>query len=122
MPIRSIPNWTEKYYLLVFDKHGREVEEGGALLSGRIGADHPDATDIFVFMHGWKGDIPAAIDQYDRWISAMSQLPSDRALMEGKRPNGFRPARSSRNCSLSASTTCRRTCLGSRRRSRPAWT
>jgi len=91
MPIRSIPNWTEKYYLLVFDKHGREVEEGGALLSGRIGADHPDATDIFVFMHGWKGDIPAAIDQYDRWISAMSQLPSDRALMEGKRPNGFRP-------------------------------
>ena len=36
---------------------------------------------IFFFSHGWKGDVPAAIDQYNRWIKAMTDLTSDTAAM-----------------------------------------
>jgi hypothetical protein len=28
-------------------------------------------TDVFFFCHGWKGDVPAAKDQYNRWIGAL---------------------------------------------------
>jgi hypothetical protein len=91
MPIRPIFDSNENYYLIVFDRDGREVKEGGNLLSARITADHPEATDVFVFMHGWMGDFPAAIDQYDRWIKAMAMLPADRAEMVVNRPDGFRP-------------------------------
>lgn len=31
-------------------------------------------TDVFIWTHGWKGDMPAAVDQYDRWIGAFSSL------------------------------------------------
>ena len=28
-------------------------------------------TDVFFFCHGWKGDVPAAKDQYNRWMGAL---------------------------------------------------
>jgi len=31
-------------------------------------------TDVFFTSHGWKGDMPAAIEQYDRWVAAMASL------------------------------------------------
>ena len=37
----------------------------------------------------WKGDIPAALDQYDRWTGAMAQSQDDIARMKKVRP-GFR--------------------------------
>ena len=29
-------------------------------------------TDVFLISHGWMGDVPAAVGQYDRWIGAMA--------------------------------------------------
>ena len=40
------------------------------------GRDPP--SHIFFFSHGWKGDVPAASDQYNRWIDAMLNLTADR--------------------------------------------
>src|SRR5262249_38177128 len=31
----------------------------------------------FILSHGWKGDIPAAIEQYDNWIATMASVTSD---------------------------------------------
>ena len=28
---------------------------------------------MFLFSHGWQGDVPAAIGQYDNWIRTMAQ-------------------------------------------------
>jgi hypothetical protein len=91
MPFRRLPSADVAYALITFD--GRGVErtddpEGGTfsrtVLDG-IRRDRP--THIFLFSHGWKGDIPGAIDQYDRWIGAMWQLAADRAALG----DAFRP-------------------------------
>jgi hypothetical protein len=47
-------------------------------------------TDVFLIGHGWMGDIPAAINQYDRWIGAMASCALDRAKIRQNRPE-FRP-------------------------------
>src|SRR5687768_17439423 len=47
-------------------------------------------TDVFLISHGWKGDIPAARDQYDRWIKAMADCDADRREIRQRRPD-FRP-------------------------------
>src|SRR5262249_45388284 len=39
-------------------------------------------TDIFLFCHGWKGDLPAAKEQYEKWIKAFA-TSSDRARAAG---------------------------------------
>lgn len=97
MPVRSVPgNETLDYLLICHDADGRELPEGsgkdlqllskvaiGAVNSGRV-------TDIFLISHGWKGDIPAAIEQYDHWIAAMADCTTDRALIRARLPS-FQP-------------------------------
>ena len=83
MPIRPVPSTDLCYYLVAFDKHGKErpdPDAGGGMLSEEIGQALSDGTvtDVFVLSHCWKGDIPAAIDQYDRWIAAMAACKRDR--------------------------------------------
>jgi hypothetical protein len=95
MPTRLTPRHRLPYYLLCVDESGVERrEEDGTLLSERIvkavGATDPKVTDVFVMSHGWKGDVPAAIDQYDRWIDAMADCTEDRARARVVRP-GFTP-------------------------------
>lgn len=91
MPTRTIPDTQVTYSLILFDDKGRERTddpEGGTFsrtVLDRVRNDKP--TDIFLFSHGWKGDVPAAIDQYNRWIGAMWKLEADRAAMG----SGFRP-------------------------------
>ncbi len=91
MPFRKIPGVDVEYGLISFDKNGRERTddpEGGvftARVLERAAADKP--THVFLFIHGWKGDQPAAVDQYNRWIGAMAKLDADRTAMG----NGFRP-------------------------------
>jgi hypothetical protein len=47
-------------------------------------------TDVFIFSHGWQGDIPAARDQYNRWLAAMHGCAADRQAMRDSRLN-FQP-------------------------------
>jgi hypothetical protein len=47
-------------------------------------------TDLFFTSHGWMGDVPAAIDQYDKWVATMATLQSDRAAARERHP-GFEP-------------------------------
>jgi hypothetical protein len=44
-------------------------------------------TDVFVISHGWKGDVAAAISQYDKWIGAMAGCTADRAAIRAQRPD-----------------------------------
>jgi hypothetical protein len=91
MPFESIPALDVKYGLISFDKDGQERSDdpdGGIFtrrILERIGTDKP--SHVFLFSHGWKGDEPAAIDQYNRWIGAMVKLDGDRTAMG----RGFRP-------------------------------
>jgi hypothetical protein len=91
MPIRTVPGTDVQYYLIAFDKRGAEREDGGDLLSERIVRELRGGayTDVFLFSHGWKGDVPAAIEQYDAWIGAMLGCTADRERARLVRP-GFK--------------------------------
>ena len=86
-----------KYSLIAFANDGRERSDDpdgvNGQLSTRIIEDishDTSVTDVFLLSHGWMGDVPTAIDQYNRWIGAMNALGSDRARMIKLRP-GFKP-------------------------------
>ena len=93
MPLRTIPNTDVTYALIAFDADGDERSDdpqgAGGKMSARIlqdAAANPPS-NVFFFSHGWKGDVPAAIDQYNRWIKAMTDLTADAAAMG----QGFKP-------------------------------
>jgi len=80
MPQRHIGQADLDYCLVLFDNDGNERrEQDGSLLSEKL-TDIVQAgvTDVFFSSHGWKGDIPAAIRQYDAWIGAMAAQAADR--------------------------------------------
>ncbi|MDQ1473573.1 MAG: hypothetical protein QOJ99_5053 [Bryobacterales bacterium] len=85
MPTQRIPQTDVQYSLIMFDEQGKERTddpEGGTFsdtILKRVKDGQP--TDIFLFSHGWMGDAPASIDQYNRWIGAMWKLEADRAAM-----------------------------------------
>jgi hypothetical protein len=92
MPIRRIAGTDTEYYLIVFDEQGKERREpDGTLMSERVRQQVAavPVTDVFFTSHGWKGDVPAAIEQYDAWIRAMLNLAADRTMAAQRRP-GFR--------------------------------
>lgn len=90
MPFQSIDNEIQ-YAMINFDDRG--IERADDPVGGRISgalleqARRDKPTDVFLFSHGWKGDVPAAIDQYNRWIGSMCKLSADRAAMGA----GFQP-------------------------------
>ncbi len=97
MTIETVPNTDTQYYLLAFDKDGKERQDdpdamNGGVLSERVKQELRDepVTDVFFISHGWKGDVPAAKDQYNRWIGAMLECEDDREKVRQVRP-GFRP-------------------------------
>lgn len=85
MPFQNIPESDLSYGLISFDKSGKEREDDpdGPVLSKKLieKVKEEKPTDLFLFSHGWKGDVPSAIDQYNRWIGAMGKLSADRAKM-----------------------------------------
>jgi hypothetical protein len=96
MTVREVPGADVTYHLVCYDDDGRErPESAGTLASNTLRslvadnvADGP-VTDVFFLSHGWQGDIPAAIDQYDRWVGAMTQQTEDRKAARKRNP-GFR--------------------------------
>jgi hypothetical protein len=79
MPLRHIDGTNLDYYLVLFDGDGNERrEQDGSLLSETLTeAVRDGVTDVFLASHGWMGDIPAAIKQYDSWIAAMAAQSGD---------------------------------------------
>jgi hypothetical protein len=91
MPERIVPGTDFRYHLIAYDEHGVERAEDGVLTSGEVAsaiATQP-VTDVVLLSHGWNGDLPSAIDQYDRWIGAMLACDGDRRRAEDAIP-GFR--------------------------------
>ena len=93
MPIRTVPDTDLTYYLISFDAEGHErSDDPDGQMSRRAAkllASEP-ITDVFMVSHGWQGDVPAAIRQYDRWIAAMASCTADIERARQVRP-GFRP-------------------------------
>ena len=93
MPLEQIPDISSQYYLINYDASGNERDEdGGSKMSQKVleVLTQEAITDVFIFSHGWQGDIPAALNQYNRWVKAMAENKADREKMEQVRP-GFKP-------------------------------
>lgn len=91
MGIETIPGTDGRYALIAFDQEGHERLDGSTLMSAALlqkAAEEP-ITNVFFFCHGWKGDVPAARDQYNRWIGALMTSP-DRQRASSRFPN-FNP-------------------------------
>jgi len=93
MPIKTIPGTSLKYYLIAFDAAGKEREDDPDGLMSKVVLDvlaNQSITDVFLISHGWLGDIPAAEQQYNKWITAMVANQADIEKMKRLRP-GFSP-------------------------------
>ena len=91
MTLRDVPGTDLQYRLVCFDKDGRERPEPDATLAtdalpGLLTDEAAAVTDVFLLSHGWKGDVPAAIEQYDRWIGEMARCTEDLAAARRLRP------------------------------------
>jgi hypothetical protein len=86
MPLQSVPETRTQYALVALDRDGREREESGARLTTQLRdkIDSERITDVFIQSHGWKGDVPAARDQYNRWFKAFIDLESDAGRMRDR--------------------------------------
>jgi hypothetical protein len=90
MPIEKITGTDENYFLIAFDENGIErAEADGELLSRRVlqALATPGTTDVFLFTHGWKGDVPAAREQYERWIRMVASRVDDIERLRKITPN-----------------------------------
>ena len=88
MPIQTVPDTDLKYFLVCYNSDGRERTDDADGIMGNvvIGALDDSETDVFILSHGWRGDVAAAIDQYNRWIRAMADSQFDRGRMQQLRP------------------------------------
>ncbi|BAY45225.1 hypothetical protein SAMD00079811_28270 [Scytonema sp. HK-05] len=92
MPIETVPGTSLQYYLVAFDATGNERDEPEGKMSQKILdiLSTGTITDVFIFSHGWLGDIPAARFQYNNWVGAMSKNVADIEQIKQAR-SGFRP-------------------------------
>jgi hypothetical protein len=92
VPIETSPDGTLTYYLIAFDAEGVERPDDP---DGRVSerataalAEQP-ITDVFVFSHGWLGDVASAREQYRAWIGALAN-GNGPDLLRKSRPD-FKP-------------------------------
>ena len=96
MPLRTIPAVGLEYYLVCVDGAGAERTGDPDGVDGLLIRRVEEAlaaqpyTDVFLISHGWMGDVPAAVRQYDRWIGAMAACEDDLDHARRVRP-GFKP-------------------------------
>lgn len=92
MPYEQVTGSELGYYLICHDEHGQERDDTIGGVIGHLSDAVVDklrtgtTTDLFVMCHGWKGDIPAARDQYQRWIRAMLDDDSGYQSMRADAP------------------------------------
>jgi hypothetical protein len=92
MPVELTGHDDLAYFLVSYDADGVERRENGAYFSDDVvAAVAAEAiTDVVLLSHGWNGDLPAARDQYQRWLTTMTECAEDRAALVERLP-GFRP-------------------------------
>src|SRR5947208_2482105 len=93
MTIERVSGTDLMYYLIAFDANGHErSDDRDGLMSERVldVLSNEPITDVFLFSHGWQGDVPSARDQYGRWIAAMARCTSDIERVRQARPT-FQP-------------------------------
>lgn len=91
MPIIKVDGTSLGYYLIAFCKTGKVRNESEAEIQEILRVLSSESiTDVFIFSHGWLGDVPAAKQQYAKWIKKMAAQEADIQLMQQK-PRGFRP-------------------------------
>lgn len=91
MSFETISGTNIQYGLISFDAGGTEMSEQGGLMSQHLidKARTDKITNVFFFCHGWKGDVPAAKEQYSLWIKAFANS-RDSEKAKDHFPN-FRP-------------------------------
>ena len=93
MPIEKVDSTDLTYYLVCYDKDGKEqTDRWRPAERARLRARFKTMpiTDVFIMSHGWRGDIPAAKEQYNRWIQAMAGCEADRKQIRELRKD-FKP-------------------------------
>ncbi len=92
MPIETVPGISSQYYLIAFDAAGNERDEPEGKMSQKVldTLSSKPITDVFLFTHGWLGDITAARNQYNKWVKAMSKNLADIEQIQKARSE-FRP-------------------------------
>ena len=77
-----------KYFLLSYDEQPQERIHPSGKISEHVLATlkSEPITDVFLFSHGWQGDVGAANEQYQGWLKAMWNLTSDRDAMRQRSP------------------------------------
>jgi hypothetical protein len=71
MSIETVPGADLKYYLIAYDKHGKERDDdpdglmSQVALNALVTEGSDPVTDVFIISHGWKGDISSAREQYN---------------------------------------------------------
>jgi hypothetical protein len=90
--VETIPNTKLSYFLIPYDSDGKEGPDEAGLLSERVleAVKQGDVSDVLLLSHGWKGDLPAAQDQYNRWIAAAARCVPDLEQLRA-RSGGFKP-------------------------------
>ena len=80
------------YFLLAYDEQPQErVHPAGKISDLVLAALKAEPfTDVFLFSHGWQGDVGAANEQYQGWLKAMWNLQADRDAMQQRNPQ-FKP-------------------------------
>jgi hypothetical protein len=93
MSLEQVPGTSLSYHLLAFDAEGRERPDAdGPRSRAAIDAMATEPiTDVFLFSHGWQGDVPAARRQYRDWIGTMAGCAPDIERMNAARGGAFRP-------------------------------
>lgn len=92
MPTQITPGGF-KYHLIAYDASGTErIEDANGKMSEHVLAalKAENFSDVFILSHGWQGDVPSALRQYNKWIDAMAACKTDIAAIEKARGD-FRP-------------------------------
>ncbi len=93
MPFEDVPGTDLQYHLIAFDAAGRERLDTEGLRSQAVRTllRTQPVTDVFIFSHGWQGDVPAARRQYNQWIGTMAGCTSDIETVRTAGGGTFRP-------------------------------
>lgn len=80
------------YYLVSFDENSAERTHPAGIISQHLLKElaASEFTDVFLFSHGWMGDVGSANEQYQCWLKTMWALEDDRRAIRAKWPN-FKP-------------------------------